>query len=91
MPIRIGPDCARALLRLADGRGDGATSADGRVRGTYAHGLFADDRQRAALLGWIGATAAGISYEAEVERVLDGLADHLALHIDLDRLLRLAR
>ena len=51
----IGPDCARPLLRFADGRVDGAVSADGRVRGTYVHGLFADDRQRAALLAWIGA------------------------------------
>ena len=31
-------------------RPDGAVSADGRVIGTYVHGLFADDRQRAAWL-----------------------------------------
>jgi len=81
-----GPDCARPLLTFADGRPDGATSADGGIRATYVHGLFADDRQRAV---WLGGT--GIEYEAEVERVLDALAEHLARHIDLDRLLSLAR
>jgi adenosylcobyric acid synthase len=86
-----GPDCARPLLRFADGRPDGAVSADGRVRAAYVHGLFTDDRQRAGLLAWIGASAAGVSYDAEIDRVLDALAEHLALHIDLDRLLSLAR
>jgi adenosylcobyric acid synthase len=87
----FGPDCARPLLRFADGRVDGAVSADGRVRGTYVHGLFADDRQRAALLTWIGATPGLVSYAADVDRVLDALANHLAADIDLDRLLTIAR
>jgi adenosylcobyric acid synthase len=82
-----GPDCARPLLTFADGRPDGAMSADGRICATYVHGLFADDRQRAAWLGGVN----GIRYETEVERVLDLLAEHLARHIDLDRLLSLAR
>ncbi len=86
-----GPDRARPLLRFADGRPDGAVSADGRIRATYVHGLFADDRQRAAWLSWLGAADGGFNYEAEVDRVLDALADHLAHHIDLDRLLTIAR
>jgi adenosylcobyric acid synthase len=86
-----GPDCARPLLRFTDSRPDGAMSADGRIRATYVHGLLADDRQRAAWLEWLGGTAAGIDYEAEVDRVLDALAEHLARHIDLDRLISLAR
>ena len=32
-----------------------------------------------------------LDYEREVERTLDALAAHLARHIDLDRLLKLAR
>jgi len=86
-----GPDCARPLLRFADDKTDGAMSADGRIRATYVHGLFADDRQRAAILSWLGGTAAGVNYEVEIDRVLDALADHLARHIDLDRLLTIAR
>ncbi len=86
-----GPDCARPLLRFANGQPDGAISADGRIRACYVHGLLADDRQRAGILAWLGATATGISYDAEIERILDALAGHLARHVDLDRLLSLAR
>ncbi len=50
MGVTEGPDCARPFARLADGSPEGAVSADGRVIGTYVHGLFADDRQRAAWL-----------------------------------------
>ena len=69
-----GPDCARPLLSFADGRRDGATSANGRVAGAYVHGLFADDRQRAAWLAELGARST-LDYDATVERTLDELAD----------------
>jgi len=85
-----GPDCERPMLRLADGREDGATSPDGRVMGCYAHGLFGDDAQRAAWLRKLGAPSQ-LAYERQVEQTLDELAAHLAAHIDLDRLLSLAR
>jgi adenosylcobyric acid synthase len=85
-----GPGRARPLLRFADGRLDGAISPDGRVMGAYVHGLFADDRQRAAWLASLGA-GAELAYESQVEQTLDELAAHLAAHIDLDRLLSLAR
>jgi adenosylcobyric acid synthase len=86
-----GPDCARPLLHLADGRPDGAVSPNGRVRGTYVHGLFTDDHQRAALLRWIGAPPGKLSYQADIDRVLDALASHLEADIDVDRVLRQAR
>lgn len=86
-----GPDCARPLLTL-DGRPDGAVSADGRVMGCYLHGLFASDPFRAAFLGRLRqGRAGGLDYDAQVDRVLDGLADHLAAHVDLESLLSLAR
>jgi adenosylcobyric acid synthase len=85
-----GPDCSRPLLRFADGRPEGAISADDRIRATYVHGLFADDSQRAALLSWFGAGAGGVSYEADIDRVLDALADHLARDVDTDHLIRIA-
>jgi adenosylcobyric acid synthase len=85
-----GPDCARPFLRFADGRVDGATSENGLIAGAYVHGLFSDDRQRAAQLGSLGARSE-IAYEATVERTLDELADHCAAHLDLDTILKLAR
>lgn len=87
----IGPDTARPVLRFSDGRGDGATSADGRVRGLYVHGVFGEDAQRAAWLKWIGAAVSDYSYEAEIEEVLDALALHLETHVDVARLLTFAR
>jgi adenosylcobyric acid synthase len=85
-----GPDCARPMLRFDDGVPDGAMSPDGAVRACYVHGLFGHEAMRAAILGWIGAEPSNLAYEAEVDRVLDALADHLEKHIDLDALLNLA-
>ncbi|OYZ97239.1 MAG: cobyric acid synthase CobQ, partial [Rhizobiales bacterium 17-65-6] len=86
-----GADTARPFARLATGDTDGATSPDGRIMGSYVHGLFADDAQRAAWLAALGAGAPQISYEAQVEETLDALAAHLETHLDLDLLLSLAR
>ena len=86
-----GPDAARPWLHLADGRPDGATSADGRVAGTYVHGLFAHDAYRAAFLARLGTAATAEPYEAGLDGVLDRLADHLEAHVDCKRLLSLAR
>ena len=85
-----GPDCARPMLSFADGRRDGAISADGRVMGAYVHGLFTVDRQRKAWLSALGASSE-IDYEATVDRTLDELADHLEAHLDCDAMLKLAR
>lgn len=86
-----GPDAARPFARFADGRNDGAVSADGRITGTYIHGLFADDRQRASWLWRLGNIKSDFCYEDEIERTLDALATHLERHIDADKLLSLAQ
>lgn len=84
-----GPDCARPFVAI-DGRPDGAVSADRRVAGTYIHGLFASDAFRHAFLAAIGGRSA-YAYEAGLEATLDGLAAHLAGHLDLDAILAIAR
>jgi adenosylcobyric acid synthase len=91
MGVTTGPDCARPFAHLTDGSPEGAVSADGRAIGTYVHGLFADDRQRAAWLARFAAGSTHIAYDSLIEQTLDALAAHLAAHIDLDRLLTLAR
>jgi len=83
-----GPDCSRPLVDLG-GRPDGATSSDGRVAGTYVHGLFTADSFRRAFLAEAG-VASSLAYEASVEAALDGLADHLERHVAIDRLLAIA-
>ncbi|HWF96388.1 MAG TPA: cobyric acid synthase [Xanthobacteraceae bacterium] len=91
MGVTQGPDCARPFARLADGALEGAISADGQVIGTYIHGLFGDDRQRAAWLARFAAGPSAIRYDALIDETLDRLAAHLARHIDLDRLISLSR
>jgi len=85
-----GPDRARPFAHV-DGRPEGARSADGRVEGSYLHGLFAEDAFRTAWLAGIGAAAGGVAYGAAVEAVLDRLAAHLEAHLDVDALLATAR
>jgi adenosylcobyric acid synthase len=91
MGVTEGPDCARPFARLADETPEGAMSADGRVIGTYVHGLFAHDRQRAAWLARFAGGPAQVSYETSVDAILDRLAAHLEAHVDVDRLLTLSR
>ena len=87
--VTEGPDCGRAWLKIA-GRHEGAASPDGRVRGCYLHGLFASDCFRHAFLAELGGQPSGVNYEDTIESTLDGLADHLEEHIDLDALLNAA-
>ncbi len=87
-----GPGLAHPWLRLEgcgkDGRDEGARSRDGRVMGSYLHGIFAADGFRHAFLERLGFGAGGgIAYDALIEQTLDALADHLETHLDLDALL----
>jgi adenosylcobyric acid synthase len=85
-----GPDRARPFALVA-GQPEGAVSADGRVMGSYLHGMFANDAFRAGFLRQIGAQASGLAYGAGVEATLDALAQHLEAHVDVAGLLALAR
>jgi adenosylcobyric acid synthase len=91
MGVTTGPGCARPFARLSDGTLDGARSADGRVIGTYIHGLFGDDRQRSAWLERLGAGPSAVAHDGLVESTLDRLAAHLAEHVDMECLLDLAK
>ena len=84
-----GPDCERAWLDIA-GRPEGAASIDGRIRGCYLHGLFAEDGFRAAFLKDFGAVST-TRYDQGVENVLDALARQLEQQLDLDHILSMAR
>ena len=85
-----GPGCARPFAMLGN-RPDGAISPDGRVMGSYVHGLLASTSLRAALLHRIGATSVEADYDQSVEDALDALGDHLERHVDVDALIALAK
>ena len=61
------------------------------MAGTYVHGFFGEDGQRRAWVARLGGTPSQHSHDAEVESTLNALAAHLEAHIDIDRLLKVAR
>ncbi|WP_372884256.1 cobyric acid synthase [Shimia sp.] len=85
-----GADRARPFAHV-EGRPEGALSSDGRVAGSYLHGMFRDDGFRAAWLQSLGAEASGQGYDATVEAALDQLATHMEAHLDIDAVLAAAR
>ncbi len=88
--VTTGPALERPALYLADGRCDGALSADGQVLATYLHGLFEGVESCAALLRWAGLEAVErVDYDALRERDIERLADLVEHHLDTARLRQL--
>ena len=90
MGTTTGADCERPFAHFGDGTMDGAVSQDGRVLGTYCHGLLGGPGLRAALLHRIGARSSGHDHRQLVDHALDQLAEALEEHLDVDALLALA-
>ncbi|RBH55491.1 MULTISPECIES: cobyric acid synthase [Pseudomonas] len=88
--VTVGTALEQPAVHLADGRCDGAQSADGQVLGTYLHGLFESPRACSALLRWAGlAQVQEMDYHALRERDIERLADLVEKHLDTDRLRQL--
>ena len=85
-----GADCMRPFAVL-DGRPEGASSADGRVHGSYLHGMFTSDAFRKAFLAQLNIPATEQPYRARIESTLDALAEHIEAHLDVAGLFALAR
>ncbi|PDS39321.1 cobyric acid synthase CobQ [Rhizobium anhuiense] len=79
--ITRGPDCDRPSA-IIDGTPDGALSADGRIMGTYLHGLFGSDAYRARLLQSFGLSGERKNYRESVDQALDEIAGDLERHFD---------
>ncbi|MDA0787153.1 MAG: cobyric acid synthase [Proteobacteria bacterium] len=90
-----GPDTARPMLLIDDrysARPDGAQANDGRVSGTYVHGIFASDGFRHNYLKRLyPARRKGFAWDRHIDIALDRLADHIEEHIDTARILEIAR
>jgi adenosylcobyric acid synthase len=79
--ITRGPDCVRPSA-IVDGAPDGALSPDGRIMGTYLHGLFSSDAYRARLLQSFGLSGEASNYRENVDRALDEVAGGLEQYLD---------
>ena len=90
MGATSGPDCARPFAILDGERTDGAISRDGRVLGSYVHGLLASAPLRNALLQRLGGQSAMADYAQTVEDALDDVAALLEQHADIDAMVALA-
>jgi adenosylcobyric acid synthase len=74
--VTTGPALNRPAVAIADGRMDGAISADGQIVGSYCHGLFDHPEALAALMAWAGAGGTQhIDFRARREADLERLAD----------------
>jgi adenosylcobyric acid synthase len=86
-----GPDTKRPFLKI-NGNAQGACTANGRICGTYVHGIFSKDAFRHAYLSSLQTrTHTGTAYAALVEATLENLAAHLETHLDLDRIFAMAQ
>ena len=91
--IHVGRTTGAALEQpflFLENTSDGAVSRDGRIMGTYVHGLFARGDARKALLLKIGGTSHGVSHSAVVDGLLDEIATELARVLDVDALATIA-
>ena len=81
--VTQGPALERPAVLLADGRCDGAISADGQILCTYLHGLFESSDSAVALLRWAGLQAVQrVDYHALRETDIERLADLVERHLD---------
>src|SRR3546814_20028938 len=85
-----GPGTARAFAVLEDGKSDGAASADGKVIGSYPHGLFASARLRDAMPARIDVACDGSDYAADVDAAIYVIVAGFVTPADIDRVLRTA-
>jgi adenosylcobyric acid synthase len=90
MGVTSGPDTARPVVQIDDGRHDGAGSPDGLVAGSYVHGIFVDDAQRSAWLARLGGGRSKRRHAAEIEATLEDLGTHVIRHCNVDGMLALA-
>jgi len=86
----FGPDCRYAPLKINNVK-DGAASPDGKIWGTYLHGLFSADAFRHYFIENFGAKPDKSGHFEKVDNALDKIADELEKAVDVDTLFRLAR
>lgn len=96
---RVEPVRPLLILRDADGteeeHPEGAISADGRLWGTYLHGIFDSDAFRRLWLNelrrdkGLPPAETGTAYAESRERAFDRLAGHVRAHLDMEKIYRI--
>jgi adenosylcobyric acid synthase len=77
----------RAAVQLADGRNDGAISADNQIFATYCHGVFDHPDALTALLAWAGMEETEqVDFAARREADLNRLADSVEAALDWNKM-----
>jgi len=94
--IHAGISRGRALERpsavLEDARPDGAISDDGKIFGTYLHGIFEAPEACMALLRWAGLSEPkAIDYREVREQAIERVADSIENHLDMQAILGLLK
>lgn len=84
-----GNDRDRPLLMIK-GRPEGAVSPSGLVAGSYVHGIFSSNDFRSAFMQQLGGMQSQLNYDDLVDQILDKLAEHIATHLDMDRIAKIA-
>jgi adenosylcobyric acid synthase len=85
-----GPGCVHPFAHVG-GTAEGAVSSNGRIMGSYLHGVFVGDVFRRAFLQKLEVESSTVVYAAGIEETLTSLAAHLEAHLDIDGLLDLDR
>lgn len=80
--VTTGPALQNPLVKIS-ARSDGAISDDGKIAGTYLHGIFDQSEARDALLRWAGLDVTEtFDYHARREADINRLADCVEQNID---------
>jgi len=90
---RTESDLGRAL-KMENGGEDGAVSADGRIWGSYLHGIFDDDNFRRCFIDMLRSSRnlqplGSVVAPYDLEPTFDRLADVVRGHLDMDKIYEL--
>ncbi len=79
------------VIKLDDGRVDGAMSDDGSLLGSYLHGIFEQPDACRQILAWAGLTDIEIpDYNLIREQGIDRIADTIEEYLDMDKVHQIA-
>ncbi len=80
------------IVTFEDGSQDGCMSEDGKIIGTYLHGLFDHKDAYRALVAWMGLDDQNhpvVDHLTQQQAELDRLADMLTAHLDMKTIMKL--